>query len=235
MPPETRMTEMAAMGTRISFTRPDGQSAEGYLASAAKANAPGVVVIQEWWGLQDQIKGICDRFALSGYDALAPDLYAGTVIPYHDSKAAGAEMNSLNFLEATDQIVRGAAQFLLKGSPKVAICGFCMGGAVAVLGAIRVPEFSAAISFYGLPPEEAAKVADVKVPMQAHFANEDDFVTPEKADAFEAAMKAAGKPLEAYRYDASHAFMNEQRTVHDRNCSELGRGRVRDFLTKNLG
>jgi len=223
------------MGTRISFTRPDGQPAEGYLASAAKANAPGVVVIQEWWGLQDQIKGICDRFALAGYDALAPDLYAGTVIPYHDIDAAFAEMNSLNFLDATDQSVRGAAQFLLKASPKVAICGFCMGGAVAALAAVRVPELSAAISFYGLAPEDVAKPADVKVPMQGHFANDDDFVTPEKVAAFEAAMKAAGKPFEAYRYDAGHAFMNEQRTVHDRHCAEEAWGRVRAFLTKHLG
>jgi carboxymethylenebutenolidase len=228
-------TETAAMGTRIPFTRPDGKMAEGYLAKAEKANAPGVVVIQEWWGLQDQIKGICDRFALAGYDALAPDLFNGTVVPYHDTEAAGREMSSLNFLEATDQLVRGAAQFLLQSSPKVAICGFCMGGAVAVLGAVRVPEFSAAIAFYGLPPETVAKPADVKVPLQGHFANSDDYVTPEKADQFEKAMKAAGKTLEAYRYDASHAFMNEQRSVHDRQCAEQAWSRVREFLTKHLG
>src|SRR3954462_14001345 len=109
------------MGTRIPFKRPDGRDAEGYLAKAGKANAPGIVVIQEWWGLQDQIRGICDRFALSGYDALARDLYGGTVVSYHDHEAAGREMNSLNFLEATDQLVRGAAQFLLRSSPKVAV------------------------------------------------------------------------------------------------------------------
>ena len=74
------------MGTRIPFKRPDGKSAQGYLARAGYANAPpGVVVIQEWWGLQDQIKGICDRFALAGYGALAPDLFKGKVIPYHDA------------------------------------------------------------------------------------------------------------------------------------------------------
>ena len=123
------------MGTRISFTRPDGKQAEGYLARSGKANALGVVVIQEWWGLQDQIKGVCDRLALAGYDALAPDLFNGTVIPYHDTEAAGVAMNSLNFVEATDQPVRGAAQFLLKSSPKVAICGFCMGG--FLLGALN--------------------------------------------------------------------------------------------------
>src|SRR5881628_959457 len=100
------------MGTRITFPRPDGKDAVGYLAKPGRANAPGVVVIQEWWGLQEQIKGICDRLALAGYEALAPDLYAGTVVPYHDMEAAAREMNSLNFLEATDQLVRGAAQLL---------------------------------------------------------------------------------------------------------------------------
>src|SRR5437868_6538039 len=107
------------MGTRITYKRPDGKDAEGYLAKAGRANAPGVVVIQEWWGLQDQIKGICDRFAASGYEALAPDLYAGTVVPYHDTDAANREMSSLNFLEATDQLVRGAAQLLQRSGVKV--------------------------------------------------------------------------------------------------------------------
>ena len=223
------------MGTRIPFTRPDGGSAEGYLANAGIANAPGVVVIQEWWGLQDQIKGICDRFALAGYDALAPDLYAGKTIPYHDGEAAGREMGSLNFLEATDQVVRGAAQFLLRSSGKVAIAGFCMGGAVAVLAACRVPEFSAAIAFYGLPPDAVAKPGDVKVPLQGHFANSDDFITPAAVDAFEKGLQAAGKTAEFFRYDASHAFMNEQRYVHDRACAELAWGRTRDFLAQHIG
>ena len=100
------------MGTSITFKRPDGKDANGYLANAARGNAPGVIVIQEWWGLSDQIKGMCDRFALAGFDALAPDLYKGKVVPYHDTDAAGKEMNSLDFIDATTQTVRGAAQYL---------------------------------------------------------------------------------------------------------------------------
>jgi carboxymethylenebutenolidase len=223
------------MGTRIPFTRPDGKSSEGYLSLTGTANAPGVVVIQEWWGLQDQIKGLCDRFALLGYDALAPDLYAGMVVPYHDIDAALREMQSLNFLDACDQNVRGAAQFLLKSSPKVAVSGFCMGGAVAMLAACRVPEFAAAIPFYGLPPGEVATAADVKIPIQGHFANSDDYITPETVTAFEAGLKAAGKTFEFYRYDASHAFMNEQRTVHDRHCAELAWERASAFLKTYIG
>lgn len=223
------------MGTSITFRRPDGKEAAGYLASTGRANAPGVVVIQEWWGLQDQIKGICDRLALAGYDALAPDLYGGVAVPYHDRDAAGREMNSLNFLDATDQTVRGAAQFLKKSGAKVGLTGFCLGGAVTILGACRIPEFSAAVCFYGIPPESAAKPADIKVPLQAHFANQDDWCTPAAVDAFEAALKAAGKNAEVFRYDASHAFVNEQRDVYDRAAAELAWGRMLKFWGTHLG
>jgi carboxymethylenebutenolidase len=223
------------MGTKISYSRPDGKEASGYLAKAGRANAPGVVVIQEWWGLQDQIKGIADRFALAGYDALAPDLYAGTVVPYHDREAAAREMNSLNFLDATDQNVRGAVLLLKKSGVKVGLTGFCMGGAIAILGACRIPELSAAVCFYGIPPESVAKPADIKVPLQAHFANQDDWCTPAAVDAFEAALKAAGKSAEVFRYDAGHGFVNEQRDVYDRAAAELAWGRTLKFWATHLG
>jgi carboxymethylenebutenolidase len=222
------------MGTKITYSRPDGKQASGYLARAGRANAPGVVVIQEWWGLQDQIKGICDRFALAGYDALAPDLYAGTVVPYHDTEAAGKEMNSLNFLDAADNTVRGAAQFLKRSGAKVGLTGFCLGGAVTIIGACRIPELTAAVCFYGIPPESVAKPADLKVPLQSHFANQDDWCTPAAVNAFEAAVKAAGKAAEIYRYDASHGFVNEQRAVHDRAAAELAWDRTLKFWATHL-
>ncbi len=223
------------MGTHITFKRPDGKEAKGYLANAARGNAPGVVVIQEWWGLSENIKALTDRFALAGFDALAPDLYKGVVVPYHDADAANKEMTSLDFLDATEQTVRGAVQYLKKNSAKVGLTGFCMGGAVTIIGAARVPELTAAVSFYGIPPEQAAKPADVKIPLQGHFANKDDWCTPQAVDAFEKAMKAAGKDFEAFRYDADHAFVNEERAaVHDRAAAELAWGRATEFLKKHL-
>jgi carboxymethylenebutenolidase len=223
------------MGTRITFQRPDGKQAEGYLAKAGRAKAPGVVVIQEWWGLQEQIKGICDRFALAGYEALAPDLYAGTVVPYHDTAAAEREMNSLNFLEVTDQLVRGAALFLKSTGTKVGLTGFCLGGAVTILGACRLADLSCAVCFYGLPPESVAKPADLKVPLQGHFANRDDWCTPQAVDNFEAGLKQAGKRAELFRYDADHGFVNEQRAVHDRAAAELAWERTLKFWAAHLG
>jgi carboxymethylenebutenolidase len=204
------------MGTSITFKRPDGKDAGGYLANAARGDAPGVVVIQEWWGLSEQIKGLCDRFAVAGFDALAPDLYKGKVVPYHDMDAAGKEMNSLDFIDATTQTVRGATQYLARNGAKVGLTGFCLGGAVTIIGAAKIPELTAGVVFYGIPPEQAAKPADIKIPLQAHFANKDDWCTPALVDGFEKAMKAAGKSLELFRYDAEHAFVNEQRqSVHD--------------------
>ena len=224
------------MGTMIAFKRPDGGDASGYLANAARGDAPGLVVIQEWWGLQEQVKAMTDRFALAGFDALAPDLYRGVVVPYHDAEAAGKEMMSLNFLDAAEQTVRGAAQFLKRNGAKAGLTGFCMGGAVTIIGAARIPELSAAVAFYGLPPAQAAGPADVKVPLQGHFANKDEHVPPAAVDAFESGLKAAGKDFEFFRYDADHAFANEQRmAVHDREAAELAWGRAIAFFKKHLG
>src|SRR5258708_38460549 len=120
------------MGTSISFKRPDGKEAGGYLVNADRGNAPGVVVIQEWWGLSEQIKGMCERFALAGFDALAPDLYNGKVVPYHDTDAADKEMNSLDFIDATTQTVRGAVLYLSGNGAMVGHSVFCLGGADAI-------------------------------------------------------------------------------------------------------
>ncbi len=224
------------MGTKITFKRPDGKEASGYLAKAGRANAPAIVVIQEWWGLQDQIKGICDRFALAGYDALSPDLYNGVVVPYHDRDVAGKEMGSLNFLDATEQTVRGAVQYLKKNAVKVGLTGFCMGGAVTIIGACKIPELSAGVCFYGIPPDAVAKPADIKIPLQGHFALRDDWCTPAAVDKLEAAMKAAGKKTELYRYEADHGFVNEQRPdSHDRACAELAWERTLGFWRQHLG
>jgi len=222
------------MGTHIPFTRTDGKKAQGYLAKAAKANAPGVVVIQEWWGLAGNITALCERLALAGYDALAPDLYGGTLIPYHDHHAADAELKKLDFADAAQNSVRGAAQFLKRSSPKVAVAGFCMGGAIAMLSA-SAPEISAVATFYGLPPEQYLDVSKIKIPVQGHFSSTDDFVTPERAKAFDAALTKANVKHEIYSYDASHAFMNEQRDVYDRAAAELAWGRLLGFLKANLG
>src|SRR6516162_8497332 len=125
------------MGQMVTFKRPDGKDTNGYLASPKEGDkAPGVVVIQEWWGLNDQIKGVADRVAKTGYRALVPDLYRGKVAL--EAKEAEHLMKGLNFGDAAGQDVRGAVQYLKQSSPKVAVMGYCMGGALTILASVFV-------------------------------------------------------------------------------------------------
>ena len=140
------------MGTMTSFPGMRGGTVQGYSSQPGEGKGPAVVVIQEWWGVQGQVKAVCDRLALMGFNALAPDLYGGKVIPYHDQAAASAAASSLDFKAAVENAVRGAVVHLKKSASKVGLLGFCMGGAVAVIGAARIPELDTAVSFYGLPP-----------------------------------------------------------------------------------
>jgi carboxymethylenebutenolidase len=223
------------MGKAISFPSTDGRAARGHLSEAKQARPPGVVVIQEWWGLQGQIKAVCDRLAEAGLSALAPDLYDGKVVPYHDAAAANAAMSSLDFKAATDEAVRGAVQYLKSRGGKVGLTGFCMGGAVTVIGAVRIPELDAAVCFYGLPPENVAAAKDVRVPFQGHFASSDDWCTPAVVDDFEKKLKAAGKAFEIYRYQGQHAFMNSERPdVYSQEAATLAWERCLKFFRRHL-
>jgi carboxymethylenebutenolidase len=215
----------------MSFPRPDGGKTEGYLAMAG-AGRPGIVVIQEWWGLNDQICGVADRFARAGYNALAPDLYKGRVTTEPDE--ASHLMTGLDFPGATHQDLKGAVSYLKTKGDKVAVMGFCMGGALTIGAAVHLPEISAAICFYGIPSSDFADPAKIRAPFQGHFANKDDWCTPAKVDEFEAAMNRAGIEHELYRYDAAHAFFSERNPVYDVACANLAWERMAEFLKKTL-
>lgn len=151
------------MGDLVSFQRPDGATCQGYYVEpAAGANAPGVVVIQEWWGLNDQIKGVANRLTDQGYRVLVPDLYRGQVTV----EAAEAQhlMTNLDFGDAATQNIRGAVQHLKASSPKVAVMGYCMGGALTVLAAVYAPETDAAVCWYGVPPPRPPMSARSRFP-----------------------------------------------------------------------
>jgi len=197
------------MGTMIQYQRPDGQSVDGYLAEpAASANAPGIVVIQEWWGLNDQIKGVADTLAAQGYRALVPDLYRGKVALA--ANEAEHLMNALNFADAAGQDVRGAVAHLKgSGSGKVGVTGFCMGGALTLLSSVFVPELDAGVAWYGYPPLDYIDASKIKIPLMGHWAIEDvPFPITEVAE-LENKLSAAGVSFEFHRYQAKHAFANE--------------------------
>lgn len=219
------------MGRMIEFARPDGGRTKGYLATAGDGR-PGIVVIQEWWGLNDQICGVADRFARAGYNALAPDLYKGRLTATPDE--ANHLMSGLNFPDATSQDLRGAATHLQAGSRKVGVMGFCMGGALTIAALVHIPELAAGVCFYGIPPKDFADPAKIKAPFQGHFANQDDWCTPAAVNELEAAMKAAGQSPEIYRYDAAHAFFNERSATYDVAGANHAWDRMAGFLEGRL-
>jgi carboxymethylenebutenolidase len=230
------------MGKMISYKRPDGGDANAYLAEGAKgAAAPGIVVIQEWWGLNDQIKGVADKLAAAGYRALVPDLYRGQLALAENE--AQHLMQGLDFGSAAGQDVRGAVQHLKgSGSAKVGVTGFCMGGALTVLAAVNVPEADAFIVWYGCPPLEYVDASKIKGPVLGHFGLQDTVFPITQADALEKKLKDAGVSVEIHRYPAKHAFANE--TADSKHLAYLGYNaaaadlawqRTMPFLAKHLG
>lgn len=196
------------MGTMVSFNRPDGQGIQGYLAEPAQAaGAPAVVVIQEWWGLNDQIRGVADRLAEAGYRALVPDLYRGKSTV--EAEEAHHLMTGLNFGDAASQDVRGAVQYLKAGSAKVAVTGFCMGGALTLLSLVNVPELDAGVVWYGFPPLEYIDASKITVPVLGHWAMQDQFFAIEVVEQLEEKLRSAGVNLQFHRYLAHHGFANE--------------------------
>jgi carboxymethylenebutenolidase len=196
------------MGTMVNFKRPDGQTVQGYLAQPAQAtHAPAIVVIQEWWGLNNQIRGVADRLAAAGYQALVPDLYRGKSTL--EAEEAHHLMDGLNFADAASQDIRGAVQHLKTRAPKVGISGFCMGGALTLLAACFVPEVDAAITWYGFPPLEYIDATKIKAPLLGHWATQDQAFAIASVDALEAKLREADVKFEFHRYLAQHGFANE--------------------------
>jgi len=229
------------MGKMISYKRPDGQSVAGYLAEPANAiGVPGIVVIQEWWGLNEQIKGVADKLATAGYRALVPDLYRGKLAL--EANEAEHLMTALNFGDAAGQDVRGAAQYLkASGSAKVGVTGFCMGGALTLLSAVHVPEADAAVTWYGYPPLEYVDASKIKAPLMGHWATEDVNFPLATIDALETKLRAAQVKFEFHRYNAKHGFANETADSknlawlkYDPAAADLAWSRTLDFLAKHL-
>jgi carboxymethylenebutenolidase len=229
------------MGTMVEFQRPDGKAVQGYLAVPAyNSNAPAVVVIQEWWGLNAQIRGVADRLALAGFQALVPDLYRGKATV--EQEEAHHLMTGLDFGDAASQDIRGALQYLKARAPKVGLTGYCMGGALTLLAA-GAPELDAAVVWYGCPPLDYIDASKIKIPLQGHWATQDEFFKIDTVDALEAKLSAAGVGYEFHRYLAHHAFANEtavgpgriSATQYDPVWAQQAWDRTLRFFGKHLG
>lgn len=222
-------------GEMIEFPA-NGGTASGYLATPPSGQGPGLIVIQEWWGLVAHIKDVTDRFAAEGFVALSPDLYRGDNTTNPDE--AGRKLMALDIAQAGKDL-RGAADHLLSldavSPKKVGALGFCMGGQFAVFAATEHEQISACVDFYGIHPNVNPDFSKLRGPVLAHFGKDDGFVDVETAEALVAKIKAAGGSVDAHFYEAGHAFFNDSRpeAYHEASAKQAWE-RSLAFLRTNL-
>jgi carboxymethylenebutenolidase len=225
------------MGEMIEFPS-NGSVGRGYLA-AASGGGPGVVVIKEWWGLVPHIKDVCERFASAGFTALAPDLYRGKQVSEPDEAGKAAMAMEA---DVAGRDMSGAVDELLKHvkGDKVAVVGFCMGGGLALTLATRRPDaVSVCVPFYGiaLRPDLQPDYSKLEAAVLGHYAELDEYCTPDAARALEARLRGLGREAEIYIYPGTdHAFFNDTRPeVHNAEASALAWERTLDFMRSHLG
>ena len=221
-------------GSMIEFASNGGKTT-GYLATPAAGKGPGVLVLQEWWGLVGHIKSVCDRFAAEGFTALAPDMYHGKTASEPDG--AGKLFMALNIAQA-EKDLRGAATYLAGHSStgKLGAVGFCMGGQLALFAGTLNPNVGAVVDFYGIHPNVKPDYGKLSGPVLGLFAEKDGFVTPDTARGVEAAIKKAGKPVSIHIYPkVDHGFFNDERPdVYDKASAEDAWKRTLAHFAANL-
>jgi len=213
----------------------NGGTTPGYLATPAGGKGPGVLVIQEWWGLVPHIKHVADRFAAEGFSALAPDLYHGKTASEPDG--AGKLFMALNIVQA-EKDLRGAATFLAgySSTAKIGAVGFCMGGQLALFAGTVNPSVGAVVDFYGIHPNVKPDYTKLSGPVLGLFAEKDQFVTPQTARELDAAIKKAGKTSEIHIYpNVDHAFFNDERPdAYNKAAAEDAWRRTLAFFRQHL-
>jgi carboxymethylenebutenolidase len=215
----------------------NGATAKAHLSMPKEGRGPGLLVLQEWWGLVDHIRDVADRFAAEGFVALAPDLYGGESAKSPDQ--AEKLLMALN-IARTASWLRGAAEFLMASDAvdpkKVGVVGFCMGGQLALFAACEHPTLiTAAVDFYGIHPRVEPRLERLRAPVLLHFGTRDRSVPPDEANALVTRLRDAGKRVEAHFYDADHAFFNDRRPeVYSAENARLAWTRTLDFLGAEL-
>jgi carboxymethylenebutenolidase len=229
------------MGETVEFPS-NGDTASGYLAVPASGAGPGLLVIQEWWGLVPQIKRTADRLAGEGFVALAPDLYRGDYAEHTEMDKANELMQSLPPDRAARDMA-GAIDFLLGqqavSGDKVGVIGFCMGGMLTLMiAALQGDKVGAATPFYGAPiGDMAPDWCGLSAKVQGHFAEKDDFFSPGPVQALEKQLKGMGKDVDFTVYPGTgHAFANEEDPLgnYDAEAAKTAWDRAIAFLKSSL-
>ncbi len=221
------------MTDRVSFTSRAGRSVDAALAVPAGTDpAPAIIILHEYWGLNDHTRDLAARFAAEGYLAMAPDLYQGVIAK--DSSEAMALLHRFDWAEGVGDVT-GAVAFLRehpRSNGEIAVTGFCMGGALAFAVAQHVPGLAAVVPFYGIPPQVDAST--ITAPVCAHFSATDPWAKPELAQKVREDLQAAGKLMDLHVYDAPHAFFNDGRPeVFAPEAAAQAWQRTLDFLAEH--
>jgi len=228
------LARAAAAATRtVAITTEGGRDVKAALALPARTPAPAVLLVHEWWGLNDQIKSVAVELARQGYVALAIVLYDGTVAT--TPGGAQAAMSAVKPAEATDTL-KSWIQWLKKNdrtTARIATIGWCFGGGWSLNAALAAP-VQATVVYYGNVARSAAQLAPLAGPVLGHFATRDGWINKPMVAGFAAAMKQAGKSLEAYWYEADHAFANPTQARYDEADAKLAWARTLKFLKANL-
>jgi carboxymethylenebutenolidase len=216
----------------------NGGTASGYLAVPESGKGPGVVVLQEWWGVDDSIKRIADQFANEGFVALVPDLYHGDTTTQPDE--AEQKMMAMNMAE-TEKEMRGAVDYVAGSDAYdgsgIGAVGFCLGGGLAVWAATANDKVDAVVTYYYVMPHGKPDFSKVGAPVQGHFGTSDDFVPVDDAKALEQELNDAGADAKFEFYEgAGHAFANDHDrlgTYHESHAREAW-GKTVDFFKRHL-
>jgi carboxymethylenebutenolidase len=229
------LAQAAAAGLEtVALTTLGGKQVRAALALPAKTPAPAVLLIHEWWGLNDQIKAVAGEFAREGYVALAVDLYDGSVATTPDE--ARQLLQGVDAKVATDTIVSWARWLKghAKGTGKLAAVGWCLGGGWSLNTSIAEP-VDATVVYYGRVDLPKEQLAHLRGPVLGHFATRDERIDRAMVSAFEEAMTAAGRPYTTHWYEADHAFANPSGARYDAEDTKLAWHRTLDFLARHLG
>ncbi len=223
-------------GQEIELTS-DGERARGYLALPASGRGPGVIVIQEWWGLVPHIRDVCDRMAREGFVALTPDLYRGESTD--DPDVASRLMMDLEIPRAArdlDAAVDALLNHDAVDGAKVGAIGFCMGGQLALFAATRNRRIDAVCDFYGVHPNVTLDLSGLEAAVLGIFAERDPYASPDVARKLEADLRAVGKRAHFSIYpDVDHAFVNETRPdVYDAVAATRAWSELLAFLRAEL-
>ena len=230
------------MGEMVEFAA-NGETARGYVAVPPPGGGPGVLVLQEWWGLVPQMKGVCDRLADEGFTALAPDLYHGEMAEHTEMDKAGELMTSLPPARAARDM-SAAIDFLLDheacSTATAGVVGFCMGGLLTLrIAALEGGRVSAAVPFYGAPlGDDTLDWGNLSARVEGHFAAVDDFFPPDACEALAAELRGMGKDVTFHVYPGTgHGFGNWENPLgtYDEAAWRTAWDRSLAFLRANVG